>query len=131
MNENAPPTDAVLSVPDTTSCLDDRKLAYVHLSNGTQPKSPTSVRPTPSEQHHHRSTFFGVVCRWVDKEISVFPAKDHARNDASNRAEFLYSLAEKEKRRRLEQQQGHKEKNAHFIFRRRAVVCTRGCETGR
>ena len=36
----------------------------------------------------------------INKSISLFLAKNQARNDASNRAEFLYSLAERRKRKR-------------------------------
>ena len=36
----------------------------------------------------------------INKSISLFLAKNQARNDASNRAEFLHSLAERRKRKR-------------------------------
>ncbi|KAH9935764.1 uncharacterized protein B0H18DRAFT_977196 [Fomitopsis serialis] len=53
--------------------LQDRKLQYLHIAHGTEPKSQTSVT----------------------REISKFLARNRARNDASNRQEFLQSLAEK------------------------------------
>ncbi|EMD37698.1 hypothetical protein CERSUDRAFT_154500 [Gelatoporia subvermispora B] len=53
--------------------LDDRKLDYIHLSNGSTPQSQTSI----------------------NNSIAQFLAKNRGRNDASNRAEFLQSLAEK------------------------------------
>ncbi|KAH9892662.1 hypothetical protein C8Q73DRAFT_67620 [Cubamyces lactineus] len=56
--------------------LDERKLDYVHLAEGNQPRSQTSIT----------------------KDISRFLAQNRARNDASNRNEFLLSLAEKRRR---------------------------------
>ncbi|KAF7985046.1 hypothetical protein HWV62_8885 [Athelia sp. TMB] len=53
--------------------LDERKLEYAHFNKGVEPRSPTSI----------------------NKSISAFLAQNRARNDASNRAEFLLSLAEK------------------------------------
>ncbi|OCH93741.1 hypothetical protein OBBRIDRAFT_789944 [Obba rivulosa] len=56
--------------------LDERKLDYVHPAAGIEPRSQTSI----------------------NKSISQFLAKNRARNDASNRAEFLQSLSEKRRR---------------------------------
>ncbi|TFY62572.1 hypothetical protein EVJ58_g3786 [Rhodofomes roseus] len=53
--------------------LEDRKLQYLHVVRGAEPKSQTSIT----------------------KDISKFLARNRARNDASNRQEFLQSLAEK------------------------------------
>ena len=43
-----------------------------------------------------------LTCDQVTKDISAFLARNRARNDASNRQEFLLSLAEK--RRKLEEE---------------------------
>ncbi|RDX42722.1 hypothetical protein OH76DRAFT_1362292 [Lentinus brumalis] len=56
--------------------LEERKLDYVHLAHGATPRSQTSIT----------------------KDISRFLAQNRARNDASNRNEFLLSLAEKRRR---------------------------------
>ncbi|KAI0645795.1 hypothetical protein C8Q79DRAFT_1071341 [Trametes meyenii] len=56
--------------------LEERKLDYVHLANNAKPRSQTSLT----------------------KDISHFLARNRARNDASNRKEFLLSLAEKRRR---------------------------------
>ncbi|EKM74933.1 hypothetical protein AGABI1DRAFT_47181, partial [Agaricus bisporus var. burnettii JB137-S8] len=55
--------------------LEERKLDYVRLANGEKPRSQTSI----------------------NKEISTFLARNRARNDVSNRSEFLLSLSEKRK----------------------------------
>ncbi|KAF7315768.1 hypothetical protein MIND_00092800 [Mycena indigotica] len=60
------------SLPKDNVPLEERKLDYVHTPN---PVSPTTIT----------------------KSISVFLAQNRAKNDASNRAEFLLSLAEKRK----------------------------------
>ncbi|KAJ7772698.1 hypothetical protein DFH07DRAFT_913579 [Mycena maculata] len=60
-------------VPEQDRPLDERKLEYVHT-------------PAPSSQTS------------ITKSISTFLAQNRANNDASNRAEFLHSLAEKRKR---------------------------------
>ncbi|EDR11984.1 uncharacterized protein LACBIDRAFT_324304 [Laccaria bicolor S238N-H82] len=67
---------------ETGPSLEERKLEYVHLANGAQPRSQTSI----------------------NKSISAFLAKNRARNNASNRSEFLYTLAEQKKRRLLDDQ---------------------------
>jgi len=67
-----------------TESLETRKLGYVHLANDAQPRSQSSI----------------------NKSISLFLAKNQARNDASNRAEFLSSLAERRKRQRGEEDEG-------------------------
>ncbi|KAJ6594204.1 hypothetical protein B0H19DRAFT_1094418 [Mycena capillaripes] len=59
--------------PEQNRPLDERKLEYVHAPN---PSSHTSIT----------------------KSISAFLAQNRAKNDASNRAEFLHSLGEKRKR---------------------------------
>ncbi|PIL35952.1 hypothetical protein GSI_01612 [Ganoderma sinense ZZ0214-1] len=56
--------------------LEERKLDHVHLANGVEPRSNTSIT----------------------KDISRFLAQNRARNDASNRNEFLLSIAEKRRR---------------------------------
>ncbi|KAF7376430.1 hypothetical protein MSAN_00058600 [Mycena sanguinolenta] len=61
-------------LPDQNRPLEDRKLDYVHTKN---PTSHTSIT----------------------KSISAFLAQNRAKNDASNRAEFLLSLAEKKRKR--------------------------------
>ncbi|KIJ91948.1 hypothetical protein K443DRAFT_114342 [Laccaria amethystina LaAM-08-1] len=61
---------------ETGPSLEERKLEYVHLANGVQPRSQTSI----------------------NKSISVFLAKNRTRNNASNRSEFLYTLAEKKRK---------------------------------
>ncbi|KAI0786647.1 hypothetical protein C8Q75DRAFT_699846, partial [Abortiporus biennis] len=60
--------------------LDERKLGYVHFEPGTEPKTHTSIT----------------------RSISRFLAQNRARNDQSNKQEFLLSLAEK--RRKLTEQ---------------------------
>ncbi|KAF8893414.1 hypothetical protein BD779DRAFT_1435788 [Infundibulicybe gibba] len=50
--------------------LEERKLDYVHLSNGNKSQSQTSV----------------------NKSISAFLARNRAKNDESNRAEFLHAV---------------------------------------
>ncbi|KAF9467469.1 hypothetical protein BDZ94DRAFT_1249458 [Collybia nuda] len=62
----------------TERSLDERKLDYIRFVKGVQPRTPTTI----------------------NRSISAFLAKTRARNDASNRAEFVKSLAEK--RRRLD-----------------------------
>ncbi|KIL57847.1 hypothetical protein M378DRAFT_188368 [Amanita muscaria Koide BX008] len=57
---------------DVDADMDERKLAYVRPSNGGKPQSPTSI----------------------NKTISQFIARNRARNDTSNRAEFLRHLDE-------------------------------------
>ncbi|KAJ7495910.1 hypothetical protein B0H11DRAFT_2001188 [Mycena galericulata] len=59
-------------LPELNRPLEERKLEYVHAAN-------------PSSQT-------------ITKSISSFLAQNRAKNDASNRAEFLQSLAEKRKR---------------------------------
>ncbi|EIW83090.1 hypothetical protein CONPUDRAFT_121481 [Coniophora puteana RWD-64-598 SS2] len=56
--------------------LEDRKLNYVHTIDGVEPRSQTSVI----------------------KEVSGFLARSRARNDTSNRAEFIESLTQKRRR---------------------------------
>ncbi|KAI0088126.1 hypothetical protein BDY19DRAFT_994532 [Irpex rosettiformis] len=56
--------------------LDERKLGYVHFSPGVEPRTPSTVT----------------------RSISRFLAQNRARNDASNRQEFLLSLAEKRRK---------------------------------
>lgn len=55
--------------------LEERKLDYLHLENGAQPCSPSTI----------------------NKSISSFLAQNRARNDTSNRAEFVYTPAEKKR----------------------------------
>ncbi|KAH8119173.1 hypothetical protein DFH11DRAFT_1739955 [Phellopilus nigrolimitatus] len=56
--------------------LDERKLEYVHTQNGTEAQSPSTVA----------------------KSVSRLLRQSRKRNDASNRAEFLKSHAEKRRR---------------------------------
>ncbi|KAG9316808.1 hypothetical protein JVU11DRAFT_2873 [Chiua virens] len=56
--------------------LEERKLDHIHLSTGAEPQSQSTIT----------------------KAISQFLAQNRARNDASNRAEFLESLAQKRRR---------------------------------
>ncbi|KAJ7045852.1 hypothetical protein C8F04DRAFT_1249222 [Mycena alexandri] len=65
------------SPPEKDRPLEERKLDYVHTKN---PASQTSIT----------------------KSISAFLAQNRAKNDASNRAEFLHSLAEKKRKRAAE-----------------------------
>ncbi|KDR67590.1 hypothetical protein GALMADRAFT_147122 [Galerina marginata CBS 339.88] len=64
---------SVADPPNDDHSLEDRKLGYVQLSNGTEPRTQSSI----------------------NKSISQFLSRTRARNNASNRAEFLHSLAEK------------------------------------
>ncbi|KAF7305986.1 hypothetical protein HMN09_00753100 [Mycena chlorophos] len=64
------------TLPEDNLPLEERKLEYVHSLN---PSSPSKIT----------------------KSISAFIAQNRAKNDASNRAEFLVSLAEK--RRKLQE----------------------------
>ncbi|KAF9453964.1 hypothetical protein P691DRAFT_755032 [Macrolepiota fuliginosa MF-IS2] len=70
------PSSDMEQEPTEEHSMDDRKLNYVHLASGEKARTPTSI----------------------NKEISAFLARNRARNDASNRAEFLLSLSEKRKR---------------------------------
>lgn len=80
--------------------LDERKLEYVHVIKGIEPRTPTSVS-SPRARHDHdvvhltpRQLYADFISQ-INKSISSFLAQNRARNDASNRAEFLLSLAEK------------------------------------
>ncbi|KAG6830959.1 hypothetical protein H0H92_013671 [Tricholoma furcatifolium] len=53
--------------------LDERKLSYIQFSNEAPPRTQSTI----------------------NKEISRFLAQKRARNDASNRAEFVYTPAQK------------------------------------
>ncbi|KIP06979.1 hypothetical protein PHLGIDRAFT_30226 [Phlebiopsis gigantea 11061_1 CR5-6] len=53
--------------------LDERKIQHAHFAKGVEPRTPSTIT----------------------KSISHFLAQNRARNDASNRREFLLSLAEK------------------------------------
>ncbi|KAL0581908.1 hypothetical protein V5O48_000138 [Marasmius crinis-equi] len=56
--------------------LEERKLDYIHIVNGAEPSSPTSI----------------------NKSISQFLSRKRLHNDASNRNEFLLSIAQKRAR---------------------------------
>ncbi|KAF8444846.1 hypothetical protein L210DRAFT_3531146 [Boletus edulis BED1] len=56
--------------------LEERKLDCIHLSTGAEPRSQSTITKT----------------------ISQFLAQNRAKNDASNRAEFVESLAQKRRR---------------------------------
>ncbi|KAJ6625853.1 hypothetical protein B0H10DRAFT_2211725 [Mycena sp. CBHHK59/15] len=64
---------ADMPLPEQDRSFEERKLDYLHTAN---PSSHTSIT----------------------KSISAFLAQNRAKNDASNRAEFLQSLAKKRKR---------------------------------
>ncbi|KAJ2936781.1 hypothetical protein H1R20_g296, partial [Candolleomyces eurysporus] len=53
--------------------LDERKLTYMKLADGSLPRTPTST----------------------NKSIAQFLAQNRAKNNVSNRSEFLYSLSER------------------------------------
>ncbi|KAJ2920020.1 hypothetical protein MD484_g469, partial [Candolleomyces efflorescens] len=63
--------------------LDERKLTYMKLADGSIPRTPTST----------------------NKSIAQFLARNRAKNNASNRSEFLYSLSER--RRRIQENTEH------------------------
>lgn len=75
--------------------LEGRKLDYIHLSTGAEPQSQTTVslKDTFSRQCHPLKTRLKIT-----KAISQLLAQNRAKNDASNRAEFLESLAQKRRR---------------------------------
>ncbi|KIJ18541.1 hypothetical protein PAXINDRAFT_109951 [Paxillus involutus ATCC 200175] len=60
--------------------LEERKLDYIHLSTGAEPQSQSTIT----------------------KSVSEFLAQNRAKNDASNRIEFLESLAQKRRRLNLD-----------------------------
>ncbi|KAF8840699.1 hypothetical protein BDN67DRAFT_607528 [Paxillus ammoniavirescens] len=60
--------------------LEERKLDYIHLSTGAEPQSQSTIT----------------------KSVSEFLAQNCAKNDASNRIEFLESLAQKRRRLNLD-----------------------------
>ncbi|CAA7260624.1 unnamed protein product [Cyclocybe aegerita] len=79
------------SLPEERS-LEDRKLDYIHLANGMKPRSQSSCSCfSPSANHVPDSRLKD------NKSISQFLARTRSRNDASNRAEFLHTLAEKKR----------------------------------
>ncbi|ESK92047.1 hypothetical protein Moror_10331 [Moniliophthora roreri MCA 2997] len=71
LRDKSPEDQKDIVVPEKP--LEERKLDYVHLSNGAKPSSPTAI----------------------NKSISEFLARKRANNDASNRNEFLLSIAQK------------------------------------
>ena len=81
---------------DVDSEVEEKKLSYVRLANGNKAQSQTSVSFSIT------SSFFGlgqgivliVLNLQINKSISQFIASNRARNDASNRAEFLHRLDE-------------------------------------
>ena len=64
--------------------LEERKLDYVHVEKGVEPRSPSAVRVV--ETLALEISF----CQQINKSISELLARNRARNDASNRAEFLH-----------------------------------------
>lgn len=72
----------------------------MHITKGIEPRTPTSVS-SPCARHdhdviHHTMRQPHADCIFqINKSISSFLAQNRARNDASNRSEFLLSLAEK------------------------------------
>ncbi|KAF9523493.1 hypothetical protein CPB83DRAFT_898718 [Crepidotus variabilis] len=98
-----------------TNLLDERKLHNVHLVNGKSGESPSNVRPlmvfTSSITQFFSVTTYGHLFRPVlpcfntslpstkiTKSISQFIARSRSRNNASNRAEFLHTLAERKRK---------------------------------
>ncbi|TFY69499.1 hypothetical protein EVG20_g3138 [Dentipellis fragilis] len=79
--------------------FEQRKLDYMHLENGATPRSQTSVRAILLVTDFLALICVLLRCRKVNKSISLFLARNRARNDASNRNEFLIAR----KRRRIEQ----------------------------
>ncbi|KAG6874019.1 hypothetical protein C0995_007976 [Termitomyces sp. Mi166 len=72
--------------------LEQRKLDYIHLTNNMPPRSQSTV-PI--------SAFPAIPLSYmpqINKDISRFLAQNRARNDASNRAEFVYTPAQKRQR---------------------------------
>ena len=65
--------------------LSQRKLEHVRLRPGIEPRIQ---RCAPSHPIHQVSTHPSHASQTI-KDISVFLARNRARNDASNRAEFL------------------------------------------
>lgn len=61
--------------------LEERKLDYVHPSTGQSPQAQSTIT----------------------KSISQFLAENRARNDSSNRSEFIQSIAEKRRRLNIDQ----------------------------
>ncbi|KAF8894351.1 hypothetical protein CPB84DRAFT_1782859 [Gymnopilus junonius] len=85
--------------------LEERKMDYAHLSLGVERSSPSSI----------------------NKSISQFLSRTRARNDASNRSEFLYTLSEK--KRKLAQSQAESEELRNVVdqngHEREVVSCAR------
>ena len=73
---------------ETGPLLEERKLEYVHLANGIQPRSQTSVSLIISTS----LLLLNARKMKINKSISVLLAKNRARNNASNRSEALYTL---------------------------------------
>ena len=91
--------EAKEEVPLPEKPLDDRRLDYVRTSPGTVPQTPSNVCCSMilsriSDRIH------GLI--QLTKSISKFLKESRKRNDASNRSEFLLSLAEK--RRKLNEE---------------------------
>jgi hypothetical protein len=78
--------------------LDERKLDYMHLPKGIEPRSQTSVSFHTVDLRYRMPLLIIFHCYQINKSISSFLAQNRARNDASNRTEFLQSLAEKRRR---------------------------------
>lgn len=75
--------------------LDERKLEYTHFSKAVEPSTPSMVCSILIIRQS-----LGLFLTWhsqITKSISRFLAQNRARNDASNRNEFLLSLAEKKR----------------------------------
>ena len=67
--------------------LEERKLDYVRVERGAEARLPSAVssRSRPMRSHFHLESL------QVNKSISELLARNRARNDASNRAEFLHT----------------------------------------
>lgn len=71
---NSADKDTPFVVPETA--LEERKLDHAHFRKDIEPRTPSTIT----------------------KDISRFLAQNRARNDASNRKEFLLSIAERKRR---------------------------------
>jgi hypothetical protein len=67
--------------------LEERKLDYVRVERGSEARSPVAV----SSRHPQCSHKLHPESLQINKSISELLARNRARNDASNRAEFLHT----------------------------------------
>lgn len=89
------------NTPSLSKPLEERKLDYIQLGGGKQPESQSSVsfvstsKVVIAEHVSSRLSLQLTVSLQVTKSISRFLARSRARNDFSNRGEFLQTLADK------------------------------------